>query len=117
MRPTPAERWGLWCRRRESGAQARAEALADRAQRGEQLVDQLLAPLPPLEDLDGTPGILLENGNTVLAEEGMVVLSHGCPAQRSPPAALALAAALHVVSRRLDRVAKLMPGGAATESP
>ncbi|GAA0838288.1 hypothetical protein ACFQVD_08820 [Streptosporangium amethystogenes subsp. fukuiense] len=39
-------------------AQARAEALAERAQHGEQLVDQLLAPLPPLEDLDGTPGIL-----------------------------------------------------------
>ncbi|MEV4752916.1 hypothetical protein AB0K21_41780 [Streptosporangium sp. NPDC049248] len=50
----------------------------------------------------------------------MVVLSHGCPAQQSPPAALALAAALHVVSRHLDRVAKLnasSPGGAAAESP
>ncbi|WP_436763163.1 hypothetical protein [Streptosporangium sp. V21-05] len=104
-------------------AEARAEALADRARRGDRLVDQLIAPLPPLEDLDGTPGILLENGNAVLAEKGMVALPGGYPARQGPSAARALAAALQAVSLRLDRAGDeplgtlAPPGGAAAESP
>ncbi|WP_329431101.1 hypothetical protein OG339_48930 (plasmid) [Streptosporangium sp. NBC_01495] len=102
--------------------EARADALAGRAQWGEQLVGQLLAPLPPLEDLgDGTLGIMVNDDLPVLAEEGMVVLPHGVPEQNDLSTARALAAALHVVSRHADRVAELnvssSPGDAAAESP
>lgn len=95
-------------------AEARATAQADRARRGEDLVDQLLPQAPALQDLDGTPGVLVGDRLPVLAEDGMVVLPQGVP-ERSDPAA-----ALQAVGRHADRAGAqrdAAPGGGAAGTP
>ncbi|WP_329431106.1 hypothetical protein OG339_48950 (plasmid) [Streptosporangium sp. NBC_01495] len=67
-----------------------------------------------MEDLDGTPGILVDGRLPVLAEAGMVILPQGVPKQSSPALALALqAVGRHADRAGADRTASSPAGGAA----